>query len=64
MTADNSSATAQKNVRDRADVKARELLDLPLRYEDMLATNVDMQVVFPTLFLAYLITTSPAIGFI
>src|SRR5438309_4850046 len=46
--------TAQKGVRDRADVKARELLDLPMRFEDMKATNVDAQVVYPTLFLAYL----------
>ncbi len=51
--------TAQKSVRDRADVKARELLDLPMRFEDMKATNVDAQVVYPTLFLAYL-TFDPA----
>lgn len=46
--------TAQKSVRSRGDVKARELLDLPMRFEDMRATNVDTQVVYPTLFLAYL----------
>jgi predicted TIM-barrel fold metal-dependent hydrolase len=46
--------TSQKNVRDRKDVKSRELLDLPMRFEDMRATNVDVQVVYPTLFLAYL----------
>ena len=44
----------QKNVRDRPDRKARELLDLPMRFEGMQATNVDSQVVYPTLFLAYL----------
>lgn len=46
--------TAQTNVRDRVDRKSRELLDLPMRFEDMHATNVDTQVVYPTLFLAYL----------
>src|SRR5438876_2359698 len=46
--------TAQKSVRDRVDVKARELLDLPTRYADMKTTSVDVQVVYPTLFLAYL----------
>ena len=46
--------TLQKNVRDRADVKARELLDLAMRFEDMRATGVDVQVVYPTLFLAFL----------
>ena len=46
--------TEQKNVRDRVDRKARELLDLPMRFEDMQATQVDTQVVYPTLFLAYL----------
>jgi len=46
--------TAQSNVRTRLDVKARELLDLPMRFEDMQATHVDRHVVYPTLFLAYL----------
>ena len=46
--------TEQSRVRDRVDRKARELLDLPTRFEDMHATNVDMHVVYPTLFLAYL----------
>jgi predicted TIM-barrel fold metal-dependent hydrolase len=46
--------TSQSNVRDRVDVKSRELLDLTMRHEDMLATNCDVQVVYPTLFLAYL----------
>ena len=46
--------TVQKNVRDRVDRKARELLDLPMRFEDMKATKVDSHVVYPTLFLAYL----------
>ena len=46
--------TSQSNVRNRVDVKARELLDLEMRFEDMAATKVDTQVVYPTLFLAYL----------
>jgi predicted TIM-barrel fold metal-dependent hydrolase len=46
--------TAQSSVRSRGDNKARELLDLPMRYADMQATQVDVQVVYPTLFLAYL----------
>jgi len=46
--------TAQSSVRNRGDTKARELLDLPTRYADMEATQVDVQVVYPTLFLAYL----------
>jgi predicted TIM-barrel fold metal-dependent hydrolase len=46
--------TLQSNVRNRVDVKARELLDLEMRFEDMKATKVDTQVVYPTLFLAYL----------
>jgi uncharacterized protein len=46
--------TAQSNVRNRVDVKARELLDLQMRFEDMVATKVNTQVVYPTLFLAYL----------
>ena len=46
--------TAQSRVRDRVDRKARELLDLPMRFEDMKVQGVDSQVVFPTLFLAYL----------
>ena len=51
--------TAQSSVRNRGDNKARELLDLPLRYSDMQTTQVDVQVVYPTLFLAYL-TSDPA----
>jgi uncharacterized protein len=51
--------TAQSSIRSRADVKARELLDLPMRYADMQTTQVDVQVVYPTLFLAYL-TSDPA----
>jgi predicted TIM-barrel fold metal-dependent hydrolase len=51
--------TSQTRIRARADVKARELLDLPMRFQDMQATNVDTQVVYPTLFLAYL-TSDPA----
>lgn len=46
--------TAQTAVRDRPDVKARELLDLPMRFEDMKVLGVDAQVVYPTLFLAFL----------
>lgn len=46
--------TSQSGVKDRVDVKARELLDLDMRFEDMVATKVDVQVVYPTLFLAYL----------
>jgi uncharacterized protein len=46
--------TAQSSVRNRADIKSRELLDLPGRFADMKATNVDLQVIYPTLFLAYL----------
>ena len=42
--------TLQKNIRDRADNKARELLDLPMRFEDMKTTKVDSHVVYPTLF--------------
>jgi predicted TIM-barrel fold metal-dependent hydrolase len=46
--------TAQSNVAKRADAKARELLDLETRYADMQTTQVDVQVVYPTLFLAWL----------
>ena len=46
--------TAQSSVRNHGDNKARELLDLPARFADMQATQVDMHVVYPTLFLAYL----------
>ena len=46
--------TAQSSVRKHPGIKARELLDLPTRYADMQATQVDLQVVYPTLFLAYL----------
>jgi len=46
--------SAQSSLRDRVDIKARELLDLPMRFADMQATQVDVQVVYPTLFLAYL----------
>jgi predicted TIM-barrel fold metal-dependent hydrolase len=46
--------TSQKNVRDRPDVKARELTDLPLRLEEMAKIGADAQVVYPTLFLAFL----------
>ena len=46
--------SAQSRFRDRGDVKARELLDLALRYEDMATMGVDAQVVYPTLFFAYL----------
>ena len=52
--------SAQTSIRDRVDIKARELLDLPLRYQDMEATGVDAQVVYPTLFLAFL-TFDPAL---
>jgi len=46
--------TSQSSVRNRGDNKARELLDLPLRFADMKTTQVDVQVVYPTLFLAWL----------
>jgi uncharacterized protein len=46
--------TAQTSVRNRGDNKARELLDLPMRFADMQTTQVDVQVVYPTLFLAWL----------
>jgi predicted TIM-barrel fold metal-dependent hydrolase len=46
--------TSQTRVKDRVDRKARELLDLPMRFEDMKVQGVDGQVVYPTLFLAYL----------
>src|SRR3954452_16768737 len=46
--------SAQSSLRNRADIKARELLALPMRFADMQATKVDVQVVYPTLFLAYL----------
>src|SRR5215207_9077053 len=46
--------TMQSSVRNRGDNRARELLDLPTRLADMEATHVDVQVVYPTLFLAYL----------
>jgi predicted TIM-barrel fold metal-dependent hydrolase len=46
--------TSQTRVKDRVDRKARELMDLPMRFEDMKVQGVDGQVVFPTLFLAYL----------
>lgn len=51
--------TSQTRVRDREDVPARELIDIPMRFEGMKATNVDAQVVYPTLFLGYL-TDEPA----
>lgn len=51
--------TAQTRMRNRGDVRSRELLDLDLRFADMRATNVDLQVVYPTLLLAYL-TDDPA----
>lgn len=46
--------TAQSIWKNLADVKARELHDLTMRFADMDATNTDVQVVYPTLFLAYL----------
>ncbi len=52
--------SAQKNIRDRVDVKSRELTDLALRFEDMEKTGVNAQVVYPTLFLAFL-TYDPAL---
>ena len=51
--------TSQTRVRGRADVPARELTDIPMRFEGMRATHVDAQVVYPTLFLGYL-TDEPA----
>ena len=46
--------TAQTGVQRRADVKSRELTDLALRFEAMVMTGVEAQVVYPTLFLAFL----------
>ena len=46
--------TAQTSVQKRADVKSRELTDLALRFEAMAMTGVEAQVVYPTLFLAFL----------
>ena len=46
--------TTQSSVRDRGDNKSRELIDLDQRFADMDATGVDAQVVYPTLFLAFL----------
>jgi predicted TIM-barrel fold metal-dependent hydrolase len=46
--------SSQTRFRDQPDLKARALLDLPMRFEDMKWTGVDAQVVYPTLFLAYL----------
>ena len=51
--------TAQTRVRSREDVPARELTDIAMRFEGMRATNVDAQVVYPTLFLGFL-TEDPA----
>ena len=46
--------TTQSSVRDRGDNKSRELIDLDQRFAAMDATGVDAQVVYPTLFLAFL----------
>ena len=46
--------TTQSGLRDRGDNKSRELIDLDQRFADMEATGVDAQVVYPTLFLAFL----------
>src|SRR5829696_1302929 len=46
--------TAQSSVRKYTHTKARELLDVPTRFADMQATHVEVQLVYPTLFLAYL----------
>ena len=54
-----ATPTLQTRMRNRPDVKARELLDLPMRFEGMRATNVDAHVVYPTLFLMY-VTEDPA----
>lgn len=54
-----ATPTAQTRMRSRPDIPARELTDLPMRFEGMRATNVDAHVVYPTLFLAFL-TDDPA----
>lgn len=46
--------TDQEQVVDRPDVRARELVDLEWRLKDMDAMGVERQVVYPTLFLAFL----------
>ena len=46
--------TTQSGVAGRPDVKARELTDLPYRFKEMAEMKVDTQVVYPTLFLAFL----------
>ncbi len=46
--------TAQTRMRYHPDLPARELTDLPMRFEGMKATNVDAHVVYPTLFLTFL----------
>ena len=44
----------QETARDRPDRRSRELLDLGYRLKDMDAMGADLQVVYPTLFLAFL----------
>jgi predicted TIM-barrel fold metal-dependent hydrolase len=49
-----ATPTDQEQVADRPDVRARELVDLEWRLKDMDAMGADYQVVYPTLFLAFL----------
>ncbi|HLY65945.1 MAG TPA: amidohydrolase family protein [Chloroflexota bacterium] len=49
-----ATPTDQESIAGRPDVKARELVDLEWRLKDMQAMGVDVQVVYPTLFLTYL----------
>ena len=46
--------TDQEQVVGRPDVRSRELIDLDWRVKDMEAMGVESQVVYPTLFLAFL----------
>lgn len=49
-----ATPTEQESLAGQPDVKARELTDLDWRLKDMAAMGVDLQVVYPTLFLTYL----------
>ncbi|HLY64181.1 MAG TPA: amidohydrolase family protein, partial [Chloroflexota bacterium] len=49
-----ATPTAQEQVAARPDVGAREMVDLEARLQDMDAMGVETQVVYPTLFLAFL----------
>ncbi|HLG72296.1 MAG TPA: amidohydrolase family protein [Chloroflexota bacterium] len=49
-----ATPTDQEAVAARPDVPSRELIDLDLRLQDMQSMGTDYQVIYPTLFLAFL----------